>query len=77
MTAAARRQGRRKRTYFLMNETQKKTGIRGCPSGVRCSRTRSYMWYAVSPCEVMSRPSRSSSSGTRSPTSRSAILYET
>src|SRR5207237_1397307 len=31
-------------------------------------RARSYMSYARSPCEVMSRPSRSSSSVTRSPT---------
>ncbi len=30
--------------------------------------------YADSPCEVVSNPSRSSSSGTRSPTIRSAIL---
>ena len=31
-------------------------------------------WYAVSPCETMSRPSRSSSSGTRRPIVRSTRL---
>src|SRR3954468_12347664 len=34
-----------------------------------------YVWYADSPCEVISRPSRSCSSGTRKPTIKSAILY--
>ena len=35
---------------------------------------RTHLLYAVSPCDEMSRPSRSSSSVTRSPTTRSTIL---
>src|SRR5574341_2477306 len=35
-----------------------------------------YTWYAASPWYVVSRPSRSSSSLTRRPTTRSAILKE-
>jgi len=45
------------------------------PSGglFRCGQ-RAYLLYAVSPCEVMSRPSRSASSLTRRPIVRSTIL---